>query len=493
MSSCGRSLPERTLLNVDAEIVESEATSSRSAMGLNAHMKAGRLPWTVKAGWAFGEVGLASYVAIVAIYLLYFMTDVLHIAAGFAAVLLIIPRIWNIVIDPLVGQLSDYTKTRIGRRRPYLLGGALLWGCSFAALFNLPRLDGGWGFATLFLVVFGLTTTGLSLYQVPYSALATEMSDDYSERIQLVSWKNVAARIAALLGIAGAPRIVQLASVESTGYRLMGITFGALIIISGLVAFFSTAPAPSIPAIRKKTANWRAQVAMMRANRPLLILISSYAIYCLGQLPFVGLLVYYVTDVLHKSPGLVGILYPITSLTSAIVTPAWAHVAERLGKRRLCLISWVGAGLSWTWPLFVPINAEWMIYPAMVVVGLFQAGGDLLPNTMVPDVADVAEMVSGERREGAVYGLWIFQQQTVLACGGLIVGLALQVIGYHGHEAHPAPAVVHGIIVAMTIPSCALALIASALLLLYKLPEMQLQQLREQRTKLSSGVVTPSP
>lgn len=448
------------------------------------------LPLRIKGGWALGEIGLASYVAIVAMYLLYFMTDVLHIPSAFAGVLLLVPRIWNIVIDPIVGQISDHTNSRHGRRRPFLVGGAVVWGVGFAMIFSMPRLDGSWLFGLAFLALCVVTNTGLSIYQVPFSAMATEMTEDYAERISLVSWKNVVARLSVLAGVAFAPRIVQLASDPVQGYRWMGMVFGGVIVASGIIAFLATAGARSTSSQRKEPASLRQQLTAMRANRPFLVLISSYAIYFLGQLPFVGLLVYYVTVVLGQNAALAGVLFPIASLTSAIVTPLWAKAAERFGKRGMCMISWGGAGLAWTAPLFVPDHMHWLIYPAMVVVGIFQAGGDLLPNAMVPDVVDVDELVSGERREGAIYGLWVSQQQTVLALGGLVTGLALSIIGYDGHLDHANASVAMGIRLAMTLPSCALAFIAVVCLTRYHLPDEELRRVRQQRVLAAARAST---
>ena len=107
-----------------------------------------------KLGWAAGEVGLASYTGVSSIYLLFYATDVLGIPAAWAGLALLIPRIWNIVSDPIVGFLSDRTETRFGRRRPYLLGGALVWGAAFFLLFNLPRLNDPLLEAVLFGSVF---------------------------------------------------------------------------------------------------------------------------------------------------------------------------------------------------------------------------------------------------------------------------------------------------------------------------------------------------
>src|ERR1700733_7765550 len=92
-----------------------------------------------KLGWVTGELGLASYAAVSSIYLLFYAAEVLHISPAWAGLALLIPRIWNVALDPIIGYLSDHTRTRYGRRRPFLLGGALVWGAAFFLLFNLPQ------------------------------------------------------------------------------------------------------------------------------------------------------------------------------------------------------------------------------------------------------------------------------------------------------------------------------------------------------------------
>lgn len=156
-------------------------------------------------GWATGELGLACYVGIATIYLLFYATQVLRISPIVAGLALLVPRVWNIAVDPLVGALSDRTQTRFGRRRPYLLGGALVWGVAFALLFSLPRMSSEFTTALCFGAVFLLNNTCLSLYQVPYATMLAEISRDSRVRTRLAGYRQVVARGAILLALAGGP------------------------------------------------------------------------------------------------------------------------------------------------------------------------------------------------------------------------------------------------------------------------------------------------
>ena len=257
-------------------------------------------------GWAGGEVGLACYAALSTIYLLYFATHVLRFPPVWAGLALLVPRVWNVVADPIVGVFSDRTRTHFGRRRPYLLGGAIFWGLCFAALFNLPRghasaLDILW-----FGAVFLLNNTGLSLYQVPYSTMLAEISRDQNIRTRLAGYREIVARAAVLLTLLSGPWLLGRYASESKGFGIIGGVFGAAIILSGLMAFFSTADAPEPDAALAQNHGLRAQLATLAGNRPLAWLSASFLMVNVGDAVFSGALVYYLTRILGESPAAIG-------------------------------------------------------------------------------------------------------------------------------------------------------------------------------------------
>jgi GPH family glycoside/pentoside/hexuronide:cation symporter len=96
------------------------------------------LPGAVKVGWAIGESAIACHMAIISVYLLFYLTEVHHFPGALAGTLILIPRVWNLVTDPLMGGISDRVKSRWGRRRPFLLAGAVVWALSYVAMFWMP-------------------------------------------------------------------------------------------------------------------------------------------------------------------------------------------------------------------------------------------------------------------------------------------------------------------------------------------------------------------
>jgi len=428
-----------------------------------------------KLGWATGEIGLASYAGVSSIYLLFYATDVLGIPPAWAGLALLIPRLWNLVSDPIVGFLSDRTKSRFGRRRPYLLAGALAWGAAFSLLFNLPRLGDPLLQAVLFGAVFLLNNTGLTLYQVPYSAMLAELTQDSAERTKLVAYKEIASRAAILLTLACAPRLLgHTAEPTAAGFSAVGLVFGSVIVASGLVAFFATARSPATIAAAQH-GRMTLQIEPLVENRPFALVTLSFLCVNLGDAVFSGSLVYFLTQALHRSPALIGVLYPASSITGILCAPLWTMAANRFGKARACRFALGMNALCCLLPLLIPASAAWLMYPFMCLYGLFNTGARLLPGAMVPDTVELDQQRTGQRREGVIFGLFVFAQQTGFAAGGFILSVLLALAGV-GNTPHAAGRVT-GIIICFTVAAAALYGLAFLAILGYRLDRNQTKRL----------------
>ncbi len=375
-------------------------------------------------GWATGETGLACYVGVSTIYLLFYATQVLHIPPVLAGLALLVPRVWNVAADPLVGILSDKTRTRFGRRRPYLLGGAILWGACFALLFNLSPLHRPLLAAVWFGLVFLLNNTGLSLYQVPYATMLAEISRDPQVRTRLAGYREIVARAAILLTLAGGPWLLGHAASQAAGFSVIGVVFGLAIVAGGVAAFLATGSA-DVPLTAYKHLGLRTQVATLVENRPLAWLSASFLCVNVGDAVFSGALVYYITRILGHSPAAIGVLYPVSSVTGIVVAPLWWRAAIRFGKIRVCRVALALNALCCLLPLCITAGRYELMFPFMALYGFANTGARLLPNAMAPDTADLDQERTGERREGVIFSIFIFVQQTGFAVGGFLLGVFL--------------------------------------------------------------------
>jgi glycoside/pentoside/hexuronide:cation symporter, GPH family len=394
----------------------------------NVH-SAAPLPRAVKLGWAIGECAIASHMAIISIYLLFYLTEVHHFPGSVAGTLVLIPRVWNIICDPLMGGISDRWRSRWGRRRPFLLFGSLVWAVSFAAMFWIPEQLDLSQKAVWFLVSCFAVNTGLSLYHVPYSAMAAEMTRDYDERLSLIGYKEIAARSTVLLTVMASPLIVRLAPDPLTGNRWVGLATGALILVSGVATFLATDRAPAV-AFQPQTMTWSEQLKTFRANKPLFVLSAAFLLSSACDAFYSALLIYLVTLGLGQPAASMGFLYPVGSFAAILTTAIWAKNGSRWGKRRTCIVAFGSGATCFLLSLVIPRGQPWMLFPFMALLGTCFAGIFLLPGAMVPDTVEYDEKISGTRREGTIYGAWIFIQQTGMAAGTFLVGVYLDLIGH---------------------------------------------------------------
>jgi GPH family glycoside/pentoside/hexuronide:cation symporter len=420
-----------------------------------------------KLGWAAGEFGLACYTGVASIYLLFYATETLGIPPAWAGLSLLVPRLWNLVGDPIVGVLSDRTHSRFGRRRPFLLIGALVWGAAFCLMFNLPHIDRPWLAALVLGLVFLLNNTGLTLYQVPYAAMLAEITRDHHERTRLVAYREVVARAAILLTLACAPWILATASNRQTGFQVIGMIFGGAILVSGLVAFFATSGAPQ-SATESRGSHRHAQWAALAHNKPLKSVTLSFLCVNLGDAMFSGSLVYFVTEILGRSPAVIGTLYPVSSVTGIIAAPLWMIIANRYGRTTICRLALGFSALCCLLPLLISRDNYWLMYPFMCIYGFFNTGARLLPNAIVPDTVEVDQRRTGERREGLIFGIFVFVQQSGFAVGGFLLSALLALVTHQGAADRLAATRLTGIALTFTVASAVFYGVAFLWMLTYR-------------------------
>ena len=167
--------------------------------------RAARLPFALKFGWGIGAVGSVTMMIVVNVMLLFFMVSVLGVSPALAGLILGAVRLADMVVDPLMGVLSDRTRSRWGRRRPWMLGGALGSGIATVALFHVPSFESLIGTALYMAAALAAYYLSYSMFYVPYIAMPAEMTDDYDERTSIMSFRTAFSGVAGLIGLGLAP------------------------------------------------------------------------------------------------------------------------------------------------------------------------------------------------------------------------------------------------------------------------------------------------
>ncbi len=415
---------------------------------------ADRLPVRTRFGYALGSLSTGAFGTVPGLLLLPYLTDTLAVSASIAGLLVLLPKAWDVVFNPVAGRISDRTITRIGARRPYLLGGGIALAICFAGLFAGPNTGSAAVDALYVAGMFLLCATAFAFFQVPYNALPAELTGDPVERTRLTAWRIALLAIAILVSGAGAPAVRDAVG-GVAGYRVMGIAVGVLIIVGTVGVFVGTARAPHGRVLPSVTS-WREVFAAIRDCRPFRWLLAAFVVQAVG----IGTLlagVDYVARVAIGDKGLQPLLFAGFVAPALLVMPVWQRVAGRFGKR----VGYIIATLVFAAGVLGLLGARVFPPAAAVafaaVVGVGYAGMQVFPLALLPDVISAEERRTGQIRAGLFAGVWTAGETLGLALGPALYGLVLAIGGYVSSSgadvAQPPSAVVAVVIGAGLVPA----------------------------------------
>lgn len=448
-----------------------------------------RLPVGIKAGWAFGELAVSTYIGLTIAFLLFYSTQALGVSPWLAGVALLLPRLWDAFTDPLMGVISDRTKSKMGRRRPYLLVGGVMLGFSIMALFSAPTGGSEVEKAVYVFAMYFLASTAITIFDVPYSAMAAEMTDDYRERTSLTGYKMLAARAGILCVLFAAPMIFGSESSLAEGFRVVGFSFGGLMIVSGVGSFLFTRHAPRIES-PIASFNLRAELDAVLSNEPFRALWSVFFLQNLAIGAAATTQLYFLTMVVEIKPEHIGAFMAVSATTAMFATPVWLFVARHIPKRKGYFIAMTISALTPLAILFVQPGAYFLMFVILMTAGVGDSAGQLFPNAMAPDTVEVDELRTGERREGAIFGAWAFCRKLGMTAGAFVVSVSLSASGFvQGAPGAEQPvAALLGVRLIYALLPAALWAMAIVLLTRYRLTESEFEAIKAEIASAKSNV-----
>jgi glycoside/pentoside/hexuronide:cation symporter, GPH family len=388
------------------------------------------LPTRTKFAYGFGDLGTAIVAALKAFFLLIFLTDVARMNPAAAGSILLLTKIWDAVNDPIIGWLSDRTQTRWGRRRPWLLFGALPFGLLFFLMWIVPPF-GPLGLFAYYLLVGVLMDTAYTVINVPYTALTPELTRDYDERTSLNSYRAAFSLIGSVMAAGLHPVIVSQFADPRTGYVVSAALWAVLCSVPPLIVFAVARERPESMGEHGRMVHipLATQVRVAFANRPYRFVITLYLFSWLALQLAATVMAYFMTYWMRRPDLLPAVLVAIQG-SSFIFVFVWSAISRRLDKRMVYLIGascWLVVQLAIF--LLRPTNIAWMI-PLALLSGVGVATAYLIPWSMMPDVIEFDEWETGQRREGIFYGFMVFLQKTCIAIAIWLVGVTLGWSGY---------------------------------------------------------------
>ena len=388
-----------------------------------------RLSFGTKLAYGFGDFGTAIVSALKGFFLLIFLTDVARLDPAAAGSILLLTKIWDAVNDPMVGWLSDRTKSRWGRRRPWMLFGALPFGLLFFLLWLTPELSPAGKF-WYYLLVALLGDVAFTVVNLPYTALTPELTQDYDERTRLNSFRFGFSIFGGLLAAVVHPLIVGMFATPQAGYTVSALIFGVLVTIPSFVVFLGTRERYSSDAVAATAAiPYWTQLRIAFANRPYRFVISLYLLSWLALQLVQTVIIYFLTYYLRRADQIPLVLLSVQG-SSFIFLFVWSWLSQRLDKRMVYIIGasiWLVVQMGL---FFVTPDRFYMAIPLTILAGAGVATAYLIPWAMMPDVIEYDELETGQRREGIFYGFMVFLQKACLALGIWFVGVVLSWSGY---------------------------------------------------------------
>lgn len=381
-----------------------------------------KLSFWAKAAYAIGDLGgSAGPGTIVPFWYLYFLINVARLDPVLAGFTVLLGKIWDAVNDPLVGILSDRTRTRWGRRRPYLLLGAIPFGVTFALLWIVPPIQNQLLLTLYFTLIYILFDTAFTFVGCPYQALAPELTLDHDERTSLLSYRMAVSIVAGLLvALLMGEIIFPMFDDERAAFAATGIACGAIFVLPYLLTFlgtrereeFQVEPAPSpLEGLRYVLRNreWRYTLGMA---------LLSWMPVDIASAVFPFFLVYWV----GMSEGDSNLVLGVILASAALFLPVVVWLSKRFEKKTAFLIATATWAAIMLCILFVPPEAVLLAYVIAALTGFGVSSAHLLPTAMSTDVLEVDELLSGKRQEGIYAGFGVFVRK-------LSTGLVLAAIG----------------------------------------------------------------
>jgi GPH family glycoside/pentoside/hexuronide:cation symporter len=384
------------------------------------------LPTRVRAGYALGSLVTGSFGTVPGLLLLPYLTDTLGVAAGVAGLVVLAPKAWDVLVNPVAGRISDRTRGRLGARRPYLLGGGLAVAVLFALIFAAPFAH----FRAFYVAVaFLATATAYAFFQVPYVAMPAEMTDSYEERTRLMTWRVALLALTILIAGAVSPIVAKSGGGGIPGNRTMGLFVAGLIAIGTFGVFWGTRRAPQ-GTVLPSEPSLKAQLAVAGRNRPFRLLLVCFVVQAAGIATVLAGVKYFATQVLHSPDTGPTLLFVCFVGPAILVMPLWTRIGARVGKLRAYVLASVllaGGSLVMVLAFVLPAAA---VYAVTAVVGAGYAGQQVFGLAMLPDCIAYDAARTGRRQAGVFTGVWTAGETFGLALGPGIFALVLQLFGY---------------------------------------------------------------
>jgi len=417
--------------------------------------------------YGVGDVGFSLTYTIIAVFFIKFLTDVIGLSMPMAALAIFIGKTADYFNDPIIGYISDRTRSRWGRRRPFLLFGALPFAIFYILLWWHPPLQNPAALVAYYAVAFIAFDTAATFAYMPYFALTPELTSDYDERTSLTTTRMFFSILGGLLAFTLPFFIVQAFRPEnSSQFLLMGAVFGFASAIPLILVFIGTKERREFSEM--KQPGIRESIRAALKNRPFVFGLVIYLFTMVSMDILQMILLYYIQWVVRReaqSDLIMGTIFVVALLA----LPLWEFVSRKMNKRYAYI-----TGISF-WAVVQlllitlgPSSPMPLLMFLCVLAGIGVSAAHVLPWSILPDAIEWDEMKTGERHEGMFYSLITLASKVASSIALPLAMLVLSASGYVSRSLTQPTSAITGIrIVTGPIPA---VLLCTGILFAYLYP-----------------------
>ncbi|CUS04612.2 putative Symporter YagG [Candidatus Promineifilum breve] len=399
--------------------------------------EATRLTTKTKLIFGLGDWGTSAAATARNIFWFVFLTNVVGLNPGLAGGIWLVGRLWDAVNDPLIGSLSDRLHSRWGRRRPFLLIGAVPFALTFFLLFFIPPFESTAALVIYYSIIFLLYDTLYTVVNVPYLALVPELAQTYDERSSLTGWRTAFSFLAQLATAGAFKLLAENVFAPWFGGGPDGIRLGYLL-AAGLWALSMALPLILLALTirepeREPVSSPIRLLGNFREvfnNRPFRLAALIYLLCFTTGDVILLVFVRYLIDYVRVRPGFDSVVLAVVLSASLLSIPLVLALMRRTDKRTAYLISIGFMVAVLTVGAFLPPGVQNPLLIGAVLAGMGFAAMSIIPWAIVADVIEVDELQTGERREGLYTGYLVFLRKLATGLFVFGVGQLLSATGY---------------------------------------------------------------
>lgn len=401
-----------------------------------------KLNLKTKLAYGAGDLGPAITANITAFFLLVFFTNVAGISPGLAGAILLIGKIWDAINDPIVGVWSDRTVSRWGRRLPWLFWGAIPFGIFYVLQWVIPQFSTNptaqqWGLFWYYVIISIFLNAMYTVVNLPYTALTAEITQDYNERTSLTSFRFAFSIGGSIISVILAQIVFSSIPDPRQQYFVLAVVIGILAVLPLYWCVWGTRDrVVALEAQRRdhysteESLPYLQQLKIVFSNRPFLFVIGIYLFSWLAVQVTAAIIPYFVVNVMGLSDTAVPTVIIAVQGTALLMLFVWSYISERLGKKAVYFMGmslWIIAQIGL---FFLQPGQLTFMYVLAVLAGFGVSTAYLIPWSMMPDVIELDELRTGQRREGIFYGFMVLLQKFGLAFGLFLLGVILEWSGF---------------------------------------------------------------